>query len=101
GVIAVHQDITARKQDEKELIALYNASSFLFKSDSLLNLVYQVVQAVGQEFDQMNCGLLLKGHSGREISLLARSGEYQGMTADGLLEGRHDVIAQAMIAGRL
>jgi PAS domain S-box-containing protein len=59
-----------------ELSALYNATSYLFKSDSLLNLGHQVVQAVIAEFGHVDCGLLLLDKE-NNILRVARQGEHR------------------------
>jgi PAS domain S-box-containing protein len=70
-------DITERKMAAAELSALYNASSYLFKADSLPNLGHQIVEAVIQEFKQADCGLMLVDRNQNRIIRLARAGEYQ------------------------
>lgn len=65
-----------RQQAEKELEALYNATSYLFKSDSLLNLGHQIVEAVIREFEHTDCGLMLVAREQNNLIRLARVGEY-------------------------
>ncbi len=64
------------RTNASELTALYNATSYLFKADSLLNLGYQVVQAVIQEFGQADCGLMVIDKQENRVVRLARSGTY-------------------------
>lgn len=67
-------DITDRKQAQDELRALYNATSYLFNANSLFSLGQQIVQAVVQEFGQVDCGLLLVDHARNQMFRLARAG---------------------------
>lgn len=71
------QERQKRKQAETELIKLYNATSFLFKADNLLSLGQQVVQAVVEEFGQVDCGLLLLDKKQQHMIRLARAGQQQ------------------------
>ena len=76
GIFILMLDSTARKQTTKELAALYNATSYLFKADNLLQLGQQIVEAVVQEFDYADCGLMLIDRERSKILRLARTGEY-------------------------
>src|SRR5690606_31250798 len=58
-ILLMMNDITKRKQAEEELQALYDATSYLFNTDSLLSLGRQIVEAVVKEFSQIDCGLML------------------------------------------
>ncbi len=85
----VGRDVTERRQAEKELEALYNATSHLFKADSLLNLAYQIVETVVREFEHADCGLMLVDREQNKITRLARMGQYDiqpdhPLTLDGL-----------------
>ncbi|MFN8375033.1 MAG: PAS domain S-box protein [Anaerolineae bacterium] len=75
-VYCILNDVTEQKQAENELAALYNATSFLFKAETLVNLGHQIVQAVVHEFDQVDCGLMLVDRTENKMIRLARAGEY-------------------------
>jgi PAS domain S-box-containing protein len=64
------------RSSASELSSLYNATSYLFKSDSVLNLGHQIVQAVVAEFGHLDCGLLLLDKE-NNIVRVARTGEYR------------------------
>lgn len=68
-------DITDRKRAEQELESLYNATAYLFHSDSLASLGQQIVAAVVQEFVHLDCGLMLVADDQKNIIRLARSGQ--------------------------
>ncbi len=75
-VVVAHTNITERKVNERELSSLYNATSYLFKADSLLNLGQQIVAAVVHEFQHTDCGLMLYDKKQKKIVRLARTGEF-------------------------
>jgi len=75
-VLGIVRDVTERKLAEKELQSLYNATSYLFKADSVLNLGQQIVAAVIHEFEYADCGLMLLDKSHNKIQRLARSGQF-------------------------
>ncbi len=52
-------DVTTRVLAEKELKALYNATSYLLKADGITTLGQQIVEVVVAEFEQADCGLIL------------------------------------------
>lgn len=87
--LALLRDVTQTKQAQKELQSLYNAVSYLFKSDDLQNLAQQIAAAVVREFEHVDCGVLLvNGPHKDKIIRLARAGEYQVNTTYELsLEG--------------
>jgi PAS domain S-box-containing protein len=64
------------RDNAAELKSLYNATSYLFKSDSVLNLGYQIVQAVVQEFGKADCGLIMFDKQENSVIRVARSGSY-------------------------
>jgi PAS domain S-box-containing protein len=93
-------DISERKQAENELLALYNATSVLFKADNLLHLGQQIVQAVVDEFQQFDCGLILVDSKQRSMIRLARMGEQQVQTNAPLsLDGR-GLVPEAIRTGK-
>lgn len=75
-VVVAHSNITERKLSERELGSLYNATSYLFKADSLLNLGQQIVAAVIHEFQHSDCGIMLYDRKQDKIIRLARTGEF-------------------------
>ncbi|MEP6984898.1 MAG: GAF domain-containing protein, partial [Chloroflexota bacterium] len=100
-VVIAHENITSRKQVENELSSLYNATSFLFKSDSLFNLGYQVVQAILTEFQHADCGLLLKAKLSDEIIRLTRGGIYQVSANTPLSITGLGVVPEALRTGKI
>ncbi len=74
-VLSIVRDVTERKLAERELQSLYNATSYLFKADSLLALGRQIVAAVVREFEHADCGLMLLDKSKNNILRLARTGQ--------------------------
>ena len=62
------------KQSEAELKALYNATSRLFHANDVLSLGEQIAQTVAQEFEQIDCGILLRTPQSTQIRRLARTG---------------------------
>lgn len=72
--MVAHTNITARKVNERELNSLYNATSYLFKADSLLNLGQQIVAAVVHEFQHTDCGLMLYDQKTEENRALGSHG---------------------------
>ena len=75
-VVVAHINITERIQAEEELQALYRATSQLFVAEDLESLAQEIVRAVVQEFDLVDCGFLLISPENGEIIRLARAGEY-------------------------
>ena len=72
----VGRDITARRTTELELEALYNATTYLLKADTLSSLANQIVEAVIKEFVQVDCGLLLVDREHNSIRRVVRKGVY-------------------------
>ncbi len=72
--LAIIRDVTGREQAERELAALYNATSYLFQGDSVASLGQRIVEAVIEEFDQADCGLMLVDPGKNAIHRIARSG---------------------------
>jgi len=73
--LAIIRDVTGREQAERELAALYNATSYLFQGDSVTSLGQRIVEAVVEEFDQADCGLLLVDTATKAIQRVARTGK--------------------------
>jgi PAS domain S-box-containing protein len=99
-VVITHENITERKQIENELRSLYDATSFLFKSDTLMNLGYQVVQAVITAFEHVHCALLLKEKMSGEIIRFTRSGVYEVSTKTPLAVDGHGLVPEAFRTGK-
>ncbi len=73
--LSIVRDVTERKLAEKELQALYDATSYLFKADNLLSLGQQIVSGVVREFEHADCGIVLLDKSKNKIIRLARIGQ--------------------------
>jgi PAS domain S-box-containing protein len=100
-VLTMAHDITERKQAGAELTALYNATSYLFKADNLLDLGRQIVQAVVAEFGKIDCGLLLVDRKQGKLLRLARSGEFDlNLEAQLYLDGP-GLVAESVRSGQL
>ena len=95
-VLLLFHDISARKQAQDELGALYNAVSYLFNAASLLSLGNQIVQAVVKEIGQVDCGLLLVDRAHNQMIRLARAGERHVTTEAPLYLDGPGLIAQAV-----
>lgn len=68
-------DITPLRATQKELAALYDATAYLFHADSLQTLGEQLVEAVVQKFQHVDCGLMVVDPWSNMITRVARSGE--------------------------
>lgn len=90
---------TVRNHAE-ELSALYNATSFLFRSDNVFDLGNQIVQAVAREFQQADCGLLLVDKEQGQMVRMARSGEYVEIPDAELRLDGPGLAAEAVCTGR-
>lgn len=75
-VLSLIRDVTERKQAEKELKMLYNATAYLFNANSVKKLGEQIVAAVIEEFSHIDCGLVITDKENRKIHRVARSGKY-------------------------
>ncbi len=95
------QDITERKLAEKELQSVYNATSYLFKADSLLSLGQQIVAAVVQEFEHADCGIVLLEKTQRNILRLARTGQFDIQTHSSLTLDGKGLIPLALRTGKI
>ncbi|MBX3082734.1 MAG: PAS domain S-box protein [Anaerolineae bacterium] len=99
--LATLRDITERLQAQAELQALHNAVSYLFKADSLYNLGHQIVQSVVQEFNHVDCGLLLVDKKQNSLIRLARTGTYQVQTDTPLFLNGTGLIPECIRSGKL
>ncbi len=100
-VLILMQDITEQKKAQDELRALYEATSYLFKADSLLSLGQQIVQAVIHEFEQVDCGLMLVDEAKEQIIRLARAGEYSVRTEAPLYIHGGGLVPEAVRLGKI
>ena len=99
-VVQIARDITDRKQIRDELTSLTNATSYLFKGNSLLEIGEQVVKAVVEELDQVDCGLLLIDSSEQKMIRLARAGDYQVDTDETLHLDGLGIVPSAVRSGQ-
>jgi PAS domain S-box-containing protein len=93
-------ELIQRKETEDELTKLYNATSYLFKADSLLNLGHQIVQAVVDEFHYVDCGLMLVDKKQNKVLRLARAGLYEVNTTVILFPDGPGLVARAIREGK-
>lgn len=100
-VVFMMYDVTERNQAQDELASLYRATAYLFKSDSLLNLGHQIVEAVVHEFEHVDCGLLLVNRAGNKILRLARTGAYSVDTIEPLYLDGQGLVPQAIRSGKV
>ncbi|QPC84158.1 PAS domain S-box protein [Phototrophicus methaneseepsis] len=100
SILIVHTDITDQKATKDELLSLYNATSYLFKADSLPKLGRQIVDAVVKEFAHADCGLLLVDREKNEIIRVARAGEYGIQTTAPLLIEGNGLVPLAIRTGQ-
>ncbi len=101
GLIGIGRDITKRKEAESELTALYNATSFLYRADSLANLGEQIAKAVVKEFSQADCGVLLLDKAHNRMIRLARAGSYTINPTTPLNLDEPSLVAEAVKTGQL
>jgi PAS domain S-box-containing protein len=88
-IVLVARDISERKQKEQELAqhtaelaALYRASARLLNpGEDVEQLAQQIVNALTQEFEFADCGLMLVNEKAGELKRLARAGPYEVRTA--------------------
>lgn len=115
ALLTAFQDITQEKQAEvqlhtlnaalersnQELNALYNATSYLFKADSLPNLLNQIVQAVVNEFRHAECALLLLNKPADTLQQLAHAGEQRGNQVENIKLNDSDLLRTAVQSGAI
>jgi len=99
-VVVAHADITERRVSERELNSLYNATSYLFKADSLLNLGQQIVAAVVHEFQHTDCGLMLYDKKQKKIMRLARTGAFDIQPENPLMIDGAGLVPLALRTGK-
>ncbi len=100
-VLSIVRDVTERKVAEKELQSLYDATSYLFKADSVANLGQQIVAAVTHEFEYADCGLMLLDKSHTHIQRLARSGQFDVQAGSSLLLDGKGLVPLALRTGNI
>lgn len=99
-VVVTHEDITARKMTEDELRALYNATSYLFKADSLQNLGHQIVQATVKEFGVSECTLMLVDKTTNRVLHLANVGTADTFTGVSLRLNKPGLVSRVVKSGQ-
>jgi len=77
SAVVSFEDITAQKLAERELRSLYNATGSLFEGNNLEELSQYIVNAIVDEFNESDCGLMLVDKTDDAIVRLARSGQYR------------------------
>ncbi len=75
-VLVSFVDITPYKQVQAELARLYDATSYLFRANSVQELANSIVRGIVKEFQQVDCGLMLVSEQGQQLVRVARAGEY-------------------------
>ena len=75
-VLALFHDMTEQKRTQNELRSLYNATSYLFEANDVATMARQIVQAVVQEFGQLECSLMLVNREKNRMERLANAGNY-------------------------
>lgn len=75
-ILALFHDTTEQKRTQNELRALYNATSYLFEAKDVATMARQIVQAVVQEFGQLECSLMLVSREQNQMKRLASAGNY-------------------------
>ncbi|MBX3084521.1 MAG: PAS domain S-box protein [Anaerolineae bacterium] len=80
GIIIFSEVITARKEAQDELQALYEATGTLFSANTLIDLAQQIMEAVVHWFAYMDCGLVLFDRNQKVLRRLGRAGAYHMQT---------------------
>jgi PAS domain S-box-containing protein len=97
----LQREMIERKRAQAELTALYDATSYLFKSDNLLDLGHQIAHGVVQEFKQSDCGILLVSRKQNQIVRLARTGTYDVLADQPLALNGPGLVPEAARTGKL
>lgn len=90
-----------RTQANNEIQALYNATAYLFNAESIQDLADQIVRGIVEEFEQVDCGLVLVDHETGDINRLARAGEYRVDTQISLTIDGQGLVPRAIRQGEL
>ncbi len=92
-------DITQQNEIVGELARLYDATSYLFKASSVEELAQDIVNGIVQEFNQVDCGLMLLDASGEYLVRAARAGEYGILLDDKISIDGPGLVPQAFREG--
>lgn len=76
-ILALFHDTTEQKRAQNELRALYNATTYLFEANDVATMARQIVQAVVQEFGQLECSLMMVNREHNLMKRLANAGNYK------------------------
>ncbi len=93
--------VIERTQANDEIRALYNATAYLFNAESVHGLAQQIVRAVVEQFEHVDCGLLLVDKQTNELNRVARTGHYQINTQVVLTVDGPGLISKAVREGRI
>ncbi|MAU09768.1 MAG: hypothetical protein CL607_08105 [Anaerolineaceae bacterium] len=93
--------VIERTQANNEIQALYNATAYLFNAESIQGLAEQIVHGIVEEFEQVDCGLVLVDDEMGTISRLARAGEYRVDTQTSLKIDGQGLVPRAIRQGEL
>ena len=93
--------VIERTQANDEIKALYDATAYLFNAESVHGLAQQIVRAVVEQFEHVDCGLLLVDKQTNELNRVARTGHYQVNTQVVLMADGPGLIAKAVREGRI
>lgn len=93
--------VIERTMANNEIQALYNATAYLFNAESIQELAEQIVRGIVNEFEQVDCGLVLVDHNTGIISRLARAGEYRVNTQTSLTINGRGLVPRAIRDGEL
>ncbi|MCC6614167.1 MAG: PAS domain S-box protein [Anaerolineae bacterium] len=93
--------VIERARATAEFRALYNATAYLFNADSIQDLAHQIVHGIVQEFEQVDCGLLLVNQQTGQINRLVRAGQYHVEVQTPLTTDGHGLIPMAIRQDKL
>lgn len=100
-VLGVIRDVTDRKRAERELVALYNATSYLFQGDNLHVLAERIVEGIVREFEHTDCGLMLVSAEENHILRMARTGSQAAQPVQPLMLDGEGLVPLAIRTGRV
>ncbi|MCB9436697.1 MAG: PAS domain S-box protein [Anaerolineales bacterium] len=92
---------TQVREHANELTALYNATSVLFKAETVHEMAQQIVEAVVREFGQADCGLLLIDADQNRMVRVARTGQYLVQTEAAVWLDGVSLVAESARLGEL
>ncbi len=99
--VGIQNDITAQKVAEDELRALYAATSILFQHNNLLDLARQIANSVVEDFNYVDCGLILIDHSRHKLIRMPRSGNYMISPSQELALDGPGLVPEAIRSGQV